>query len=829
MRIRSIIFLVVFSCLFMSCQEAKKSIDIPSNTWIMVDKVEKGSRRFSSFRYVEKGGYFLLWGDMGHFVYENAYGGPHTPIDQNPEYDIVTFNIKNRTWENQLPFEKQEEWSSTLPPIYRCNYYKGITTGSYRPQLKMRDGVFRPDLNIVCDQVTYDTRRSRMVYFTGGRTFEYDTVQRVWSDIGSDTSPPPVMGGSLCYDPFNDEIVLVGGGHVAESGPDGKPVGYTGTWIYNCETKMWKPLQGKVEPPPRMISRLVCDTKNKVLVLFGGDAQSYYRTDTWIYDTRTRTWHSSQAKSSPPPRAGHFTVYDPHTRWVIIGGGYNRENLSDMWAYDAATDQWHKLKGNVPTGWYITADIKPDEGLIILTTSKTPDDLTRDIILCNDIFEVRRTYAFRIKKEGLIDQKFEPIPQNIMYKRSLEESIVGVNPNKDRRDAQVNRLSSLPDNQWVLQSGPERIAPLRTWGTCSFDTDKGRIIYWGGGHCGYGGSGYDLYDVEQNTWLPSPLIAEYPERAWDMGINPAGITFSGAPWMRHSRKIYAYDPISKLIINMKTIVLTAGYEPDCLRDYMPRNPDFGSGENFTQSGYIKWVTWGYNPENEEWGIICSGIPGMDLTVTTPHGVMAVDYNWGALTSKERPDIVTFNGKQVVENAVYLLDVAGRTWKKLSTTGPWPQNLTENTNLVYDSKRDHLILHGGGARGNEIWIFEIDTGRWIKKNPVMALSRRRNSPVCRREGVYIPPEDTYFTLGYEPDKRDDPGVYVYRVSENAWYRVNIPPPVGRYMKNIVRPNLSITYDSIYNLVMMLIGEIPYSNLCSTQVYALRYNHKNADYK
>ena len=98
-----------------------------------------------------------------------------------------------------------------------------------------------------------------------------------------------------------------------------------------------------------------------------------------------------------------------------------------------------------------------------------------------------------------------------------------------------------------------------------------------------------------------------------------------------------------------------------------------------------------------------------------------------------------------------------------------------------------------------------------------------------EGVYIPHDDAYFTLGFNPDRRGDPGVYVYRVAENTWYRVNIPPPAGRYMKNIVRPNLSITYDSIHDLVMMLICEIPYSNLCNTQVYALKYNHKNAGYE
>ena len=45
--------------------------------------------------------------------------------------------------------------------------------------------------------------------------------------------------------------------------------------------------------------------------------------------------------------------------------------------------------------------------------------------------------------------------------------------------------------------------------------------------------------------------------------------------------------------------------------------------------------------------------------------MAIDHNWGALGARDRADMVTFGGKRVVENAVYLLDVTEGKWKKLS--------------------------------------------------------------------------------------------------------------------------------------------------------------------
>ena len=371
--------------------------------------------------------------------------------------------------------------------------------------------------------------------------------------------------------------MLAGGGHVAEKGPRGELVGYTGTWLFEPSSSRWRPLKSDPEPPPRMNSRLVCDTKNGVMVLFGGDAQSHYLADTWLYDMRTRHWRQSRAAGGPPPRAGHFAVFDPGTGWVIIGGGYNREDLTDMWAYDAATDQWMKLKGEVPTGWHITADLMPRDSLIVLTTAgkSNGDDMT-----CNEIYPVRTTWTFRMRREGLLDESARPQAQQGMARRSIEEATAGTSPDPERARTQASGIRTMPANQWVRFDGAGRQGVLRTWGSCSFDTDKKRIVYWGGGHCGYGGSDYDLYDVGGNTWIASPVIAEYPERAWDRGINAAGVTFSGVPFVRHGRKVYAYDPVSKLIINTKTILLTAGYDPELLRGIEPRNPNYGTGDEF---------------------------------------------------------------------------------------------------------------------------------------------------------------------------------------------------------------------------------------------------------
>src|SRR5262249_35444162 len=147
--------------------------------------------------------------------------------------------------------------------------------------------------------------------------------------------------------------------------------------------------------PPRMNSRAVTDSKNQLLVLFGGDGHSHYLADTWLYDLKARQWRQSKAANGPPPRAGHFTVFDPETGWVIVGGGCTRTDLNDMWAYDAAQDRWRKLTGEVPAGFYLSADIAPEKRLIVLATNtKRPGDNHR----CNELYPVRTTYSYRIDK-----------------------------------------------------------------------------------------------------------------------------------------------------------------------------------------------------------------------------------------------------------------------------------------------------------------------------------------------------------------------------------------------------------------------------------------------
>ncbi|MFB3921893.1 MAG: kelch repeat-containing protein [Terriglobia bacterium] len=795
-----------------------ESANLPPNRWVELRKDATGARRSSAIRYAPGERAFFLWG----FMNDNYELLQEFPLMEVPEYDMVSFDPAKAAWRNHLPSERQELWSAKLPLAFIPRTYAGITSGSERSLLRSptddAEGVPRPDLNIVYDQVTYDPDLKALFYFTGGLTAAYRVADRRWVDLEPNHSPPPVLGGSLAFDPIHHEILLFGGGHVAERSAQGKTVGYTGMWSFNATDRDWRRLPLDREPPPRMNTRMVCDTKNQVLILFGGDGQSHYLADTWIFDLKTRQWRESKARSGPPARAGHFTVYDPSSGWVIVGGGHNLRDLTDLWAFDAAEDRWWKLEGDVPTGFYITADIAPEQGLIVLVTNtQKPGDTTA----CNTLYPVRTTYGFRLDAKTLARSEVRGGRQSAIPKRTPSDHL-GVTSDAQKA-AQAARLANLPENRWVLLDSPGLAAPTRTWGSATFDTDRSQILYWGGGHCGYGGSDVEGYDVAAHTWRSLDLVPEFPERAWDKGVRLAGVTFRGAPWTEHGRKIYAYDPVSRKMVMMRRIRLTSGYDPEALRDFPSRSEAAADALFNPPSSYVKYTTFTFDPEVGEWELLGPAPVGADTLATTPQGVVGLHVDWPTRLDDAgyllpwRP----WHPKQ--DAALYLLSVADRRWSRLDNGGDAPQNLYEQTSLVYDSKRDRLLLHGAGVNRDELWAFDLRARRWDNLRPRVAPAGD-HPPPASREAVYLPDDDVVLTAGSTREGSERPACWAYRGGENLWRKVEIPMPSNVAPGQLAGQNRALVYDPKRKLVFLVLGERGDDGKAS--VYALRYRDAGA---
>jgi len=762
------------------------------NQWTELRRDPAGARPGSAVRYASKAKAFFLWGYMNadpDLLQEH-------PLMQVPEYDMVALDPEEGLWRNHLPANMESAWSKRLPLAYVPRTYSGITTGSERTLLRSsteeEEAVPRPDLNIVFDQVTYNPAADSLIYFTGGLTASFDITRRRWSDLAPVHAPPPVLGGSLAYDPFHNDVVLFGGGHIAERTADGRLVGYTGTWIYRIGDNDWRELPLDNQPPPRMNSRMVCDTKNQQMVLFGGDGQSHYLADTWIFDLKTHRWHESKAPGGPEPRAGHFTVYDPETGWVIIGGGYNLKDLTDMWAYDPAGDRWQRLKGDVPTGFYLSADIAPEKRLIVLVTSTRKPG---DTMGCNILYPVRTTYAYRIEKEAAVSSDARIEAHKPMPKRQAKPSPAALSGPKEP-DA------SFPVNQWVLLGDPGSGAPTRTWGSATFDSRRGEVLYWGGGHCGYEGNDVDAFNVATRAWHDGSN-AEFPERLWNHGARLAGVTFRGGPWTEHGRRIYAYDPVKQKMIMVHSVRLTTGYEPEWLKAFPGKLRAASDALVFPPSSYVKYATWSYDPSTAAWELLGPAPAGLDTLFTTPLGVMGVTVDWPARLNDAGYLLPWSPAQPPVDNAIYLF--RGLAWERLDKGQPSPQNLYEMTSLAFDSKRQQVILHGGGKKRDELWTFDLKTGGWKNMKPDVA-SPGAAPPECAREAVYLQHEDVVLSLAG--------ALWVYRVGDNRWEKTDVKAPPGASGQN-----RAMVYDPQRGLVLLVLGTNGDDGTAS--VYGLRF--------
>ena len=451
-----------------------------------------------------------------------------------------------------------------------------------------------------------------------------------------------------------------------------------------------------------------------------------------------------------------------------------------MWAFNPAADRWTRLEGTVPTGFYISADIAPEKRLLVLVTNtQTPGDRTN----CNVIFPVRTTYSLRL------DHLDRGTPAEVqhppMAKRAGEAGPPGKPPAK------------IPENEWVLLDHPGRAAPARTWGSATFDSKREQILYWGGGHCGYEGSDTDAYDVATHTWIAEPRTPSYPERLWNHAVMLAGVTFDGEPWTDHGRRIYSYDPVEDRMIMVDPIRLTMGYEPEWLKPYPSRAGTAPDSIVQTPSGYSKYATLSYDLKARTWSVIGPAIVGLDTLLTTPLGVMGVPVNWRARLNAPGYQI-PYDPRKVEDNAVYLL--RGAKWDRISGPGPSPQYLYEMTSLAFDTRRNQLILHGGGPRRRELWTFDVKTGKWDDRQP------SGEAPPCMREAVYMPGADVFLTYGN--------GLWEYSPSRNAWRKTAVTdPPMGSGQ------NRAMVYDAKRDLILLVLGGGGDGGRAS--VFALKY--------
>jgi hypothetical protein len=290
-------------------------------------------------------------------------GGIAGGCDSGYVNDLWTYSYSQNLWKQILPIKRSWEGADNINwPKGRDNHmlayddyqdlywmYGGTCSDlgrgvgeqaiwSFNPNTNLWNkypapaGVSPPTLWARYDTgFAYDSLNRKIVLFGGGvavtkgDTWTFDTVTKEWSlkiPEGSPNTPPrrTQIENAMVYDSYHKKIVLFGGVDAANNL-------LNDTWVYDVAMNTWSNMHPPTAPSPRMMHPLIFDSKNKVIVLFGGQISTggskgnYAIDDTWIYDLSTNTWAPVKAAGpKPPPLAHHVMAYVSANEVILLWG-----------------------------------------------------------------------------------------------------------------------------------------------------------------------------------------------------------------------------------------------------------------------------------------------------------------------------------------------------------------------------------------------------------------------------------------------------------------------------------------------------------------------------
>ena len=325
-------------------------------------------------------------------------------------------------------------------------------------------------------------------------------------------------------------------------------------------------------------------------------------------------------------------------------------------------------------------------------------------------------------------------------------------------------IEKMPANRWVEMPGPS--VPTKNWGSATVDTEKGVILYIGGGHSTYSGTDTAHYDIGAGRWSLS-YPPEFPPFLRATSRTVFGWSYNQHPWAEHTRKWYAYDPVSRMMVYARQ---GAGNK------WITIHPDGADAKGFKPSGYCTMI---YDPHLRQWYTPTWDRPwrtgDSSRLISTPNGVYAhAGGIWHCNVEKVGAgDKAGYVGK----------------WKQVFKEAPGTGSEFDAT--VYDSKRNRLVILTGSGKKPAMTFFDLGTGKSEKALPEGKWN-------FFREACYIPDQDVIFT----PDGYNGLGYYVYRCAQNKWIKVDIAPPMSGgkpIQRGAGKSSAAIVYDPVHKVL------------------------------
>ncbi len=438
---------------------------------------------------------------------------------------------------------------------------------------------------------------------------------------------------------------------------------------------------------------------------------------------------SDALDAEPPPRALSIIAYDAKTKlFVVFGGDHYDYLMNDIWVFDPAKRKW--FERHPETAPEPRADHHLDftgDGRVTMFGGYFRGQGYQHYGPARWIYDLEKNtwsadgHSEKAVASGIRSGGYAP-------PSSPEDYMKGPRPDAAAFEA---KLKAVPANAWTKLELVNMIS--RDWGTWLFDADRDLWYVYAGGHASYPGCDVARFHLSTGRWEITDPIELPLGGAGSNEQYPSGVTFNGHPWCRrHVWNSQAYEPTLKKVVNagVNDTKLDSGfyiYDPD-KGDWTERHP----------------IPDGINN--------CQGIQ----VRATVHGL----FGW-------------------IGGSVYLMDAKTLTWKKFETKGTMPGTCVDGCGMVYDAKRDRMLLLtlGGYAKPYDGQIFAVDmkTHDVTKLNPEGMDNPPSSWRIYLREMAIDPVSD--MLLITQPlirgNKTLPDQTLSYDIAKNRWVLIKIP--------------------------------------------------------
>jgi N-acetylneuraminic acid mutarotase len=203
--------------------------------------------------------------------------------------------------------------------------------------------------------MVYDKKLKKTVMFggyntTGNYTKETWTWDGTnWAQVKTKDSETPSNRGlmAMWYDPLLEKTVLYGG--IGRPNINSKITRYSDMWSF--DGTRWTKLSVTETPGQRLGAQITVNPVTGKVLLFGGllaegaETDSLSQTfvnDTWEWDGKTSKWAKLSPTRAPDVRENGMLAWDPVLNEIVLFGGYAYGFYrSDVWAWNGVT--WRPL------------------------------------------------------------------------------------------------------------------------------------------------------------------------------------------------------------------------------------------------------------------------------------------------------------------------------------------------------------------------------------------------------------------------------------------------------------------------------------------------------